>query len=84
MTQAQIERYEQLRAAKQQLELVLDATNDEKFYGFSAAVDVSDILTMVIPEGKTHRYITEEWVVCEIKDFLAHLLVDISKQMSEL
>lgn len=84
MTQAQIERYEQLRAAKQQLELVLDATNDEKFYGFSAAINMSDIPTIIIPEGKAHRYITEEWVVREIKEFLAHLLADINEQINNL
>lgn len=81
MTKAQIERYEQLRAAKQQLELVLDATNDEKFYGFSAAVGLT-IYGMIC--DKTHRYISEKWVVREIKEFLAHLLADVNEQMSEL
>lgn len=81
MTQAQIERYEQLRSAKQQLELVLDATNDEKFYGFSAAVEFT-IYGMI--SDKTHRYVTEKWVVREIKDFLTHLLSDVNEQMSEL
>lgn len=84
MTQAQIEKYEQLRLAKAQIELVLDACSDPKFCGFSSAIDVSDIPTMVIPEGKAHRYITEKWVVREIKDFLTHLLADVNEQMSEL
>lgn len=81
MTQAQIERYEQLRAAKQQLELVLDGTNDEKFYGFSAAVEFT-IYGMI--SDKAHRYITEKWVVREIKDFLAHLLADVNEQINNL
>lgn len=67
-----------------QLELVLDACSDQKFCGFSSVIDESDIPTMVIPEGKAHRYITEEWVVREIKEFLRHLLADVNEQMSEL
>lgn len=84
MTQAQIEKYEQLRLAKTQLELVLDACSDPKFFGFSAAIDMSDIPTMIIPEGKAHRYITEEWAVREIKEFLAHLLSDVNEQINNL
>lgn len=84
MTQAQIERYEQLRSAKTQLELVLDACSDPKFCGFSSAIDVSDIPTMIITEGKAHRYITEEWAVREIQEFLKHLLDDINEQINNL
>lgn len=84
MTQAQIERYEQLRLAKQQLELVLDACSDPKFCGFSSVIDVSDIPTMVIPEGKVHRYITEKSAVREIQEFLKRLLDSINEQINNL
>ena len=84
MTQAQIERYEQLRLAKAQIELVLDACSDPKFCGFSSSIDVSDIPTMIIPEGKAHRYITEKSAVLEIQEFLKHLLDSINEQINNL
>lgn len=84
MTQAQIEKYEQLRLAKAQIELVLDACSDPKFCGFSSAIDVSDIPTMIIPEGKAHRYITEKSAVREMQEFLKRLLDSINEQINNL
>ena len=69
MTKEQIERYEELRDAKRELETLIDATQDEDFEGFAAVIN-SMIHSTVLPNGKVYRYATSKYLVENMAMFL--------------
>ncbi len=69
MTQEQVNRYEELRTAKCELETLLDATQDENFEGFAAVINPM-ITSIVLPNGRVHRYATSKYFVDNMTMFL--------------
>lgn len=65
MTKEQIERYEELRDAKRGLETLINATQEEGFAGFAAAIKLK-----VLTYEKVHRYATSKYLVENMIMFL--------------
>lgn len=77
MTQEQVNRYEELRTAKRELETLINATQDEDFEGFAAVIN-SMIPSTVLPNGKVHRYATSKYIVENMTMFLKAELSNVN------
>ena len=83
MTQEQVNRYEELRTAKRELETLLDATQDENFEGFAAVIN-SMIPSTVLPNGKVHRYATSKYIVEQMTMFLKTELSNVNHLIEQI
>lgn len=76
MTQEQIERYEVLREAKHDIEIVLDTMSKDEYYGF--AVCARALLSQFTPDGFANKYITSKWVEDRLKCFFKTQLSEVN------
>lgn len=83
MTQEQVNRYEELRDAKREIESLLDATQDEDFEGFAAVINPM-IPSTVLPNGKVHRYATSKYLVENMTMFLKAELSNVNHLIEQI
>lgn len=83
MTQEQIERYEELREAKIELERLIDATQDQYFEGFAAVINPM-IPSTILPDGKVYRLATNKYLIDNIVMFLKTQLSNVNHLIERL
>lgn len=83
MTREQIEKYEELRGAKIELESLIDATQDQYFEGFAAVINPM-LPSTILPDGRIYRYATSQYLMDNIVMFLRAELSRVNHLIEQL